>query len=414
MTPLYDAGRPSEQPQTHVLIIGVNAYPHLGGGALADAEPAPIGFGLEALTSPVVSAVALTDWLLSQHYNPAVPLGSIELLLSPPAYTPSIAAAKKLGVQPGTTLAVDEAKFNLIKAAADRWYVKAHKNCDNIALFYFCGHGLEANERYLLPADFGADVHNWTHNIINFTDTYNNMAQCRAKTQCFFLDACRDGPLELQQQAARSSVGAALVGPLTGPRFERDAPIYHAAAPEQPASGPSNQTSYFAGALLQCLDGMGARPPVDRVYAPVDHNSLGSALRQLIDRIDRGASHPKLRCSSDGDVLLPEPVVLHLAKMPVKVLMIVSCQPSAAHRVARLSVKDSSGTCISRETYEEAPWKLIVTAGTCKVKATFDTGVPYETRTIWNVAFPPLFSLPLEIVARRAAIKRRSSGGAGS
>jgi hypothetical protein len=398
MTLLYNARLAEEDSQTHALIIGVNAYPHMPGGQKEDAAPAPKHFGLSQLTSPVASAAALTNWLLEHHNNPNARLGSIELLLSPGKYTPSGEAAIKLGSTAGTSITVDEGTFDAIEKATGRWYIRANKHRDNVALFYFCGHGLEASDRYLLPADFGANPLNWTANIINLTETYNNMDRCLAKTQCFFIDACRDHPQELQAQAALTSVGRPLIGPQPGSILDRDWRIYHAAAPGQSAAGPPNRESYFTWALLACLAGMGAREQTG-IYAPVDHDSLGSALRELIDRLAEEKQLP-LRCAVGGDLLLPFPADLHLATTPVDVLTIIQCQPANAHRVAQLALVDSAGTNASRKQPGEQPWRLIVKAGECSVEAKFDPAHPFADFADKAVVGPPVYKLPLQIAAR--------------
>jgi hypothetical protein len=398
MTSLYNPNLPEKHSQTHVIIIGVSAYPHLPGGEKADTEPAPKGFGLAQLTSPVPSAAALTNWLLEHHNNPGARLGSIELLLSPGVYTPSHEAAKRLGVTPGMPLSVEEANFDAIEKAASRWYIKANKHCDNVAWFYFCGHGLEASDRYLLPRDFGANPLNWTANIINLTQTYNNMDHCFAKTQCFFIDACRDQLDEVQKQAARTSVGRPLIGPQSGSIQDRDWRIYHAAAPGQSAAGPPNGESYFTSALLGCLGGMGAREQ-NGTHAPVDHESLGSALRELIDRLGEGRQ-PPLRCEVGGNLLLPFPVDLHLASTPVDVLTIVQCQPKDAHQVARLSLIDSTGKGNSRQKPGEQPWRVTAKAGKCSVEAKFDPAHPFADFADSPLVGPPVYKLSLPISPR--------------
>jgi hypothetical protein len=401
MSTLFDAGLPAEQPQVHALVVGVSSYPHLPGGDRHEESPASRDFGLQQLTSPAVSAAAVADWLLGEHNNPATLLGSVELLLSPASYTPSTPkAAGRLGGVPGTVRPVPEARLAAIRQAAARWFLRLNRNRDNIAFFYFCGHGLEASDRYLLPADYGSNPLDWAEHIINFTATYNNLDRCRAKSQCFFLDACRDHPEELQKLAARNPVGQALIGPQSGSLLDRDAPIYHAAVPGRSAAGPPGQKSYFTRALLDCLGGMGARQPSD-TEAPVDLVSLSSAMRELVDRLAEESELP-LRCNVTSDLQLPVPADLHVAPMPVNVLTIISCEPRNAHSVAQLKLKDSAGKEESRPTPGEKPWRLTVPAGTCVVQATFNPQQPFSDFDAEVIAHPPVFK-PLIRIAARAA-----------
>jgi hypothetical protein len=398
MSPLYDARLPDGQPQIHAIVIGVSSYPHLPRGSHFREAPAPKTFALDQLTSPAISAAAVTDWLLEEHHNPSTPLGSVELVLSPESYAPSRKAAIKLGVNAGAQLRVTAATLSEIKQAAGRWYLRTNKHRDNIALFYFCGHGLEASDRYLLPADYGSNPLDWTEHIINFTATYNNLDRCRAKTQCFFLDACRDRPDELRDQAARAPLGQALVGPQSGSRLDRDLSIYHAAAPGRSAAGPPAQKSYFTQALLECLSGLGARDASGDT-APVDLVSLSSAMREFMDRLAEESKLP-LRCNIMNDMLLPTPADLHVAGMPVKVLTVIACEPQTAHAVAKLTLQDSSGQQIVRTEVDVKPWRLTIPVGKYVVGASFDPAHPYANYTQPVLAVPPVFKPKVSILAR--------------
>src|ERR1043165_1192293 len=68
------------QPRLHAFIVGVGDYPHLIGGT---GHPAVSNFGLKRLTTTILTAKKIANWLLVNQSSLAVPLGSIELLLSP-------------------------------------------------------------------------------------------------------------------------------------------------------------------------------------------------------------------------------------------------------------------------------------------------------------------------------------------
>lgn len=398
MTTLLASAPGPAQAQTHALVIGVNDYPHLPGGRLAGPQPAPLDFGLRQLTSPVVSAVAVVEWLLTRHRNPTAPLGSIELLLSPAAYTPSPEAAARLQNLAQLAGTAEEATFANIKRAAGRWYPRVNADRDNVALFYFCGHGLEASDRYLLASDFGASPADAFDNVVNFTASANSMDRWQAKTQCFFLDACRDGPDELKEQAAKGPVGQPLFGALPGSILDRDAIVYHAAAPGSSALGEPGGQSYFTKALLGCLDGMGARA-MRGGAAPVDHASLGLGLKELIDRVAEEKELP-IHCEVGGDSLLPRPAVLNLASIPVNVLTIIQCEPAHAQQIASLTIRDATGAIQSRATPEPKPWRLVVPSGKCEVEVEIGAGHRYRGCTVEEIAAPPFFEPFIQLADR--------------
>jgi hypothetical protein len=389
---------PAGTPQLHALLVGVGEYPHLVGGAEYETRPAPKTFALPQLTSPPISAAAVADWLLSQHDNPTTPLGSIELLLSPDSYSPEPNAAARIGLAAGAKVRVPWASFDQIAQAAQRWYDRLDSNPLNIGVFYFCGHGLESGDRYLLAADFGSNPKDWTHGIINFNQTHTNMETCTAETQCYLLDACRDKPTELVDEARRFTVGKPLIGSSAGASRLRNAPYLHAAAPGDSAAGPANAKSYFAEALIDCLNGMGARPPVGG-FAPVDLVSLGQA---LLERVDRLASEAKprplpLRCTMDAHFQVPAgmQLPLHQAKVPVKVMTTVTCRPTAADKAATITVIDESGSPPQvRPANGGDPWRLTVQSGPCEIAATFDDET-FSARPIKVTATPPVFPIPL-------------------
>jgi hypothetical protein len=154
MSIVFNANLPPSQPQTHALIIDVGEYLHLPGGPKHAVSPAVPDFGLNQLTSTVVSVAYFADWLQTKLRNPTAPLGSINLLLSPKEYTPNDSAAERLGQPAGTIVPVDLATSDLIRAAFGNWFLKLNNHSDNIGLFLFADHGLEAAHRYLVPADF--------------------------------------------------------------------------------------------------------------------------------------------------------------------------------------------------------------------------------------------------------------------
>ena len=227
--------RNQSDPQTHALVIGVNAYPHLIGGI----EPRIHStMGLGQLTSPVLSARRFATWLENDYYNPDAPLASVELLLSP---DDGLSSAS-----------IETATFQNIKAAFGRWHQRCNTSQDSIAIFYFCGHGLDVHITVLLPEDFGCDPLNPWDTAIDFTLTFTNLADLKAKTQCFFLDACREQPMTTLSAGGR--LGARALKSSTPSHFpHRDAPILKAAPIGEKANSVPKRVSFFTEALVDCL-----------------------------------------------------------------------------------------------------------------------------------------------------------------
>jgi hypothetical protein len=238
------------------------------------------------------------------------------------------------------------------------------------------------------------------------------MRRCQASTQYFLLDACRDSPGELRAAAAEGSVGRPIIDPRGGPQRERNAPIYHAAAPEKPAFGPPNDKSFFARALLDCLNGMAARAGGDPSFFSIDHASLMLALPEHVDRL--AEEHElELRCSTDGsDTQLLDLPQLHRARSPVDVLTTIFCRPREAHSVAQLSFTDADGNTTPRPAIGPKPWRVTLRSGKNTVAATFAREATFsEQRTEITVVPTPLFSVPVPVALR---IPGGASAGGGA
>jgi hypothetical protein len=128
MSLVYPSSDPgASTPQAHALLIGVGKYPHLIGGT----GPLAINhFNMGQLPSPPASAQAMANWLIDKrtttHLNLNVPLGTVELLLSPTTYTDPA----------GMVHIVDDATFANISTAFQSWLTRCNRNPDNIGIFY--------------------------------------------------------------------------------------------------------------------------------------------------------------------------------------------------------------------------------------------------------------------------------------
>jgi len=154
---------------------------------------------------------------------------------------------------------VDPATMAGIETAFKAWLKRCSARKDNIALFYFAGHGLSTATQFLLASDFydPAEPKRWK-NSIDFTGFQLGMRLCPAQTQLFFADACRENPIDALLQ-----VGAAGNPLIDGGIVPRPAPApalgtYFAAADGLKAYGPVAGPTYFATALLDGLEGAGA------------------------------------------------------------------------------------------------------------------------------------------------------------
>ncbi len=184
----------SAVPGTHVLIIGVGEYAYGRDRAESD-----VGGALPQLTSPPKSARAIADWFIGSFQNRERPLASVALLLSeadPHPYHPS----RPSGAAPVTPA---NATLTEVKAAARAWADRLHSHKENMAVFYFCGHGASLGQQAaLLLNDFGETGRDF-EGAIDVDILCGTMRNARAVRQAYLLDCCRTRADDLYQNEPR-------------------------------------------------------------------------------------------------------------------------------------------------------------------------------------------------------------------
>jgi Caspase domain len=234
------------------------------------------------LTTSVRSAVAVADWLQSAGPRLAAPLASLRLLLSPsPDERANVAGADE--AEPATR--------ENIRQAALAWRQACVEDPDNVAFFYFAGHGVERTPRdsVLLAADFGADDGNPLNNAVDVNNLFGGMAAgltnpSMAHTQLWFVDACRVYPSEFRNF---ETLHAPPVFAVELPRKDRRcAPIYYGAGPGSEAYALTGDRTMFSLALLDSLERCGGRLLEGRNKWVVTVDSLLQGMRTAIERLN--------------------------------------------------------------------------------------------------------------------------------
>ena len=182
-------------PGTHVFLIGVGDYPHLKDGSGVTSTNHR---GMGQITSPPVSAMEMLRWVDTNLNNPEAPLKSIEVLISqvaPAQYTDSA----------GLSQQIDPATWDNYEAAVAAWKARADSDPQNVAIFYFCGHGLgDGINTHLLMADAGKSAKLLRH-AFHVGDLRLAMGACTAQKQIYLIDACRTVDLALVMNPYDSS-----------------------------------------------------------------------------------------------------------------------------------------------------------------------------------------------------------------
>jgi len=250
-------------PGLHALIVGVSDYQNLP----SKKDPRPRSkyntLGLLKLSCAARSAYRLYHWLVQAQDGLPQRLKSCRLLLSP-------TECERDGLPPGLKFAA-ATRANFVRAAHD-WRIAAGSHRDNVALFYFAGHGLaftsisDVKDILLLQDAFDVSGTRFEKTALlnnlyvgmGFPDPHTTGADV-ASRQLFLLDMCRTWPPELE----------GLPEPDTPTVFEyrgmpraHEAPMLCAAMPDAKAWGVEDDESFFIKGLMACLErGQAARPP---------------------------------------------------------------------------------------------------------------------------------------------------------
>jgi hypothetical protein len=243
----------AQGPQTHVLIIGAGSYPWSE---------------LPELSSPAVSARTVADWFLNYppnrdaapsygFANPKCPLGSLAILLSEPVQGGKAQAkTDRTTGKPGAsyrgtpTLRPD---FGTAVQVAKSWGQRVSSQPGNMAVAYFCGHGLsdEGRTAFILE-NYQSDTADEFAGLVAIDDFIKSAATLKCGAQLLFFDCCRNEA----DTGAQSGVqlGERLLKPV-GPRNPDLGQIaLFGTILSREATGRTNQTSLFAASLLAALE----------------------------------------------------------------------------------------------------------------------------------------------------------------
>ncbi|MFJ3638057.1 caspase family protein [Streptomyces sp. NPDC090112] len=321
MTLVGDSG--DDGPAAHALVIGVGQYDWFPDGPLHLARKHDrISKSFTQLTSPPVSARALCEGLLEELRDlpGSVSLGSLEAVVS---------AEKELILKgdDGADIPLGPATLSGVRKALDAWYERCDSHPDNVALLFFCGHGVQVGRgpQMLLLQDTGEDVHDYFRNAVDLQSLVEGMERNQARTQCFFIDACRFAPEELFEKADVRA--AKLLDPPRRPQF-RDRIVLHSTLAGAKAHGPRGGVTRFTDAVLRAL--LTPESYSDGRSWVVTTETIGRFVRELMNwpglRADFADTAPAQRCdfsslsTSQGGVLFSfdtaPPVPFHFKTAP--------------------------------------------------------------------------------------------------
>lgn len=303
-------------PGVHAILIGVGCYPNLRPGHTLGAF-APDA-GLEELTSPLHSVEALAQWLQNDMHLSGTPLKTLRVLGSSPTQT--------------TPWSASEPTFDNIQQHVNDWFDDVDAHEDNLALFYFCGHGLRVGDvQAVLAQDFGANTHAPFDRSFDPEFFADAVRKARALRQIFLVDACSTSvslpedydkvqPRVLIQPARNNNLGVVKQS------------FFRASEFGTRAYGRENAPSLFMWAFLQAMRGAGALQRRPRHWV-IGTDMLKTALNWLIQSTPEGQGQEVAYGAG-----LSSSLDLHELQAPPLVPVRVSCDPQDYESFSSLHV----------------------------------------------------------------------------
>lgn len=353
MALIYSEGE-SREARTHALVIGVGGYPHLQGGLKESAEALQLVGLLGQLTSPPRSAIAFANHLVETADSWQASLGTLELLITLAPDDP-IPLPETVEGNP-----IKSATFANIQEAYMAWKARSNGNPENIAVFYFCGHGVEKFEHILLCEDFGEVAGNPWLGSFAFDSTRLAFHSCHAQTQLLFVDACRQITIDmLKSEPTRIPLE---IADTTAQDCEFNLTM-KAAARNRIALGPKKGVSYFVQALKLAMEGAASTQITGEwvIRTGMLHEHITDILRLV-----KASEGFKGRCDSQ---ISASTAFMRLTEP--KVELIIECDPEEANPVASLICELRGAPVKRRFKHDGAPWNLEVDPGIYQARSEF-------------------------------------------
>lgn len=309
------------RPAVHALVVGVGEY--------ADRS--------WYLPPAVASASAIATWL--QKHSLAEPLATCRVLFSP--------STDLAGSGPTALATID----NFLRSASE-WRADAASHRDNIALFYFSGHGFQRStqEDLMLFSDFGNSLGPALRGSVSVDNIFRGLAPRPdapeiARTQLYFIDTSRTVVSNERYQLSRPTM---VFDEFSSNPDDRSAIIFYATGPGQNAWARPDHVSVFTEALLRCLDGEAA-VPLDNSFQRwgVTVNSLIQGLHRVMSDASKGLPHTQTAVVGG---LVRDREIRHMDSPPITDLVV---SVANATMPGKVSLQDPSGRVV--DTRDLAP-----------------------------------------------------------
>jgi len=201
---------------------------------------------------------------------------------------------------------------------------------------------------------------------------------CKAQTQLFLVDACR----QLTSDMLKTELPT---NPIEPPSLlARDCKYnltQKAAAANESAYGKKNEVSFYTKALIGALKGNASNNDIGEWR--IGMGTLSSKINNLLQLEAPGEGYPQRCINTTSDTT----DIIRLAEPPLVPLK-VTCSPDAALAVAELSCLDPVTNQVEKRAPHTLPWEITIKAGLYKIEASFSGG-EYNPHFVFRSVTPP-------------------------
>jgi hypothetical protein len=383
--PEVDLGAARDGPGTHALVVGVSHYRYLSG---PEASPFGQQFGLEDLSSAARSASEVVAWLLNEYHNPAAPLASLRVALSP-ADGETYASGVKERLPQSHAATRDNVERDLIALR------NACARPDNVCFVYVAGHGIQLTIRgaIVLLEDFADPQRVNLYGAMDMVGCHDGLfGTGYANNQFWFVDACR----QLPRVASKFDNLAGGVLNLPAPLGKVDcAPLILASASRDLAFAEVGGLTLFSQVMLSALRGAAAVGPEDerKIGWHVSAHRLGMFLKEGVAELAKTKSEDQ----SVEPVGWPgEAIIQHLEEPPSVRVVLTLKPPGAADRTSVSMLFDADEDQEVIKDVAEWPLERTVPAGLYQIR--YKTGQPVtEVKLKPSDINPPKYERLIEV-----------------
>lgn len=288
-----------------------------------------------------------------------------------------------------------------VSQAVEEWFGRCNANPENMAVLYFCGHGVASGSRMaLILQDFGNKVANPYAGALDLIALLTAMETCRASRQVFFIDACRVSASALA--GTDMALGQKPLMPDVRRRLDLGTAAaqqtYYATLPGEAAYARTGRPSVFAEAVLWALGG-GAASDEDGEWWTTSFRLL-EAIDFFSGRSRIGGSGTLQRPESSRQSLLR---VNRVNLDPASATAYVGLEDHEAWTLASLShssdagilLEAAAGMALSRAGLPD--WEVRMSPGIYRFGVTWVMDAPYSAHNVRVWVVPPYKRVTLKV-----------------